>query len=64
MTIKKLENTNSGRKTIVWNNSHITLNNKVVFYKHWLDRGIKYIEQLYDDRTNDVYTFDNLCTAT
>ena len=53
------DHTNSGRKTIVWNNSHIKLNNKVVFYKHWVDRGIKYIEQLYDDRTNDFYTLDN-----
>jgi len=57
MTINKLENTDSGRKTIVWNNSHIKLNNKVFFYKHWFDRGIKYIEQLYDDRTNDVLHF-------
>ena len=32
MTIQKLENTNSRRKTIVWNNSYIRLNNTVVFY--------------------------------
>ena len=54
----KTENTNSGRKTILWNNSHIKLNNKIVFYKHWFDRGNKYIEQLYDNRTKDFYTFD------
>ena len=55
----KTENTKSGRKTILWNNSHIKLNNKIVFYKHWFDRGNKYIEQLYDNRTKDFYTFDN-----
>jgi len=32
MTIQKLKNTNSRRKTIVWNNSYIRLNNTVVFY--------------------------------
>ena len=48
-------------KTIIWNNKDITTNNKTFFYKHWFERNIKYVDQLYDYRINDFYSFENIC---
>ena len=38
------------KKQIIWNNSFIKNDNKTLFYKYWFDKGIKYIEQLFDIR--------------
>ncbi|KAH3883935.1 hypothetical protein DPMN_007905 [Dreissena polymorpha] len=55
-----LETQNSS-KTILWNNKDITSNNKTFFYKDWFERSIKYVDQLYDYRIKDFYSFDNIC---
>ncbi|KAH3838925.1 hypothetical protein DPMN_112342 [Dreissena polymorpha] len=43
------------------NNKDITSNNKTFFYKDWFERSIKYVDQLYDYRIKDFYSFDNIC---
>ncbi|KAH3836124.1 hypothetical protein DPMN_109494, partial [Dreissena polymorpha] len=48
-------------KTILWNNKDITSNNKTFFYKDWFERSIKYVDQLYDYRIKDFYSFDDIC---
>ena len=46
---------------ILWNNKDKTSNNKNFFYKHWFAQNIKYVDQLYDYRIKDFYSFDNIC---
>ncbi len=53
--------TQTNSKTILWNNKDITSNNKTFFYKHWFGQNIKYVDQLYDYRIKDFYSFDNIC---
>ena len=45
-------------KEIIWNNSNITDQNKRTFLYHkWYDRGIKFIDQIYDYRFRRFYNF-------
>ncbi|KAH3795246.1 hypothetical protein DPMN_148794 [Dreissena polymorpha] len=53
--------TKTNSKTILWNNKDITSNNKTFFYKDWFERSIKYVDQLYDYRIKDFYSFDDIC---
>ncbi|KAH3874452.1 hypothetical protein DPMN_037696 [Dreissena polymorpha] len=53
--------TQTSSKTILWNNKDITSNNKTFFYKNWFEQSIKYVDQLYDYRIKDFYSFDNIC---
>ncbi|KAH3890365.1 hypothetical protein DPMN_014444 [Dreissena polymorpha] len=41
--------------------SNITSNNKTFFYKDWFERSIKYVDELYDFRIKDFYSFDDIC---
>ena len=50
------EQTNIG-KEIIWNNSKIKVQNKTLFNKKWFERGIQYIEHIYDYRKKDFYCF-------
>ncbi len=34
----------------IWYNSRIQIQDKVIFYKTWMDAGIEYIKDLKDDR--------------
>ena len=45
-------------KCIIWNNTKVKINNKIVFYKEWYDKGIIHFESLFDFRTKHFYTFD------
>ena len=47
-------------KHIIWNNSYIKCNNNIIYYKEWHDKGIKYIEHIYDYRSNTFYDFNTL----
>ena len=47
-------------KQIIWNNSYIKCDNNIIYYKEWHEKGIKYIEHIYDYRSNTFYNFDNL----
>ncbi|KAH3871104.1 hypothetical protein DPMN_034298 [Dreissena polymorpha] len=31
------------------------------FYKDWFERSIKYVDQLYDYRIKDFYSFEDIC---
>ncbi|KAH3747606.1 hypothetical protein DPMN_182034 [Dreissena polymorpha] len=53
--------TQTSSKTILWNNKDITSNNKTFFYKDWFERSIKYVDQLYDYRIKDFYSFNDIC---
>ena len=46
----------------IWNNSFIKNNNKLIFYKPWYAKGIKYIEHLFDKRQKNIYTFERIKT--
>ena len=47
-------------KQIIWNNSYIKCDNNIIYYKEWNDKGIKYIEHIYDYRSNTFYDFNTL----
>lgn len=44
-------------KEIIWNNSFLKIGGKTFFDKIWFDRGIKFIEHIYDYRKKDFYDF-------
>ena len=35
--------------TNLWNNKELKINNKVIFYRHWYDKHIHYIKDLFND---------------
>ena len=47
-------------KEIIWNNSQIKCNNNILFYRDWYDKGIKLTEHIYDFRTRQFYTVNQL----
>lgn len=42
------DNEINGRSNVLWYNKNIKINNKVVFYKRWYDKGIMYVRDLFD----------------
>ena len=48
------------RNEIIWNNSLITSDNKTITYTNWLNNGIKFIKDLYDDEGKKFYSFGRL----
>ena len=44
-------------KEILWNNSFLKIGERTIFNKTLFDRGIQYIEQIYDYRKKDFYDF-------
>ena len=44
-------------KTVIWNNSLIRAADRPLFYSTWLDKGIKSLEDIFDNRTKQFYTF-------
>ena len=46
-------------KQLLWNNSNIRSGDFVLYYKTWYEKGIKYIEQLYDFRNKEFYSFEH-----
>ena len=58
--INNSESTHVITKEIIWNNSHIKCNNKILFYHDWYEKGIKLIEHIYDFRIQSFYTLEQL----
>ena len=54
--INTSETTRVIHKEIIWNNSQIKCNNKVLFYVDWFGKGIKFIEHIYDFRFRKFHT--------
>ena len=52
------ENINNIKNEIIWNNSYIKNNNKTFLNKTLFDKGIKYIDNIFDSRLQLFYTFD------
>ena len=46
-------------KQLIWNNSQIKVGNKTLFNRSWHNRGIQFVEQLYDYRTREFYKFSD-----
>ncbi|MES9884044.1 MAG: reverse transcriptase domain-containing protein [Sedimenticola sp.] len=51
------ENPENISKQILWNNSNMKGNGSTFYYKDWDERGIKYIEHIYDYRTKTFFEF-------
>ena len=45
---------------IIWNNSNIYVGNSTIFYKTWLQLGIKYIKDIYDYSAKKFHSFEKL----
>ena len=53
---------------IIWNNSNIKYNNKVMYFKNWIEKGVFKINQLVEngrwksfDQINDMLSMNSLC---
>ena len=57
--IFKDEITNFG-KEIIWNNTNIKSNTKPFMFYNWLERGITFIEHIYDYRNKRFYSFNEV----
>jgi len=53
--------TNFG-KEIIWNNTNIKSNSKPFMFCDWLNKGIVFIEHLYDYRKKQFYSFSEIQT--
>ena len=58
--INNSESTHVITKEIIWNNSQIKCNNKILFYHDWYEKGIKLIEHIYDFRVQRFYSLEQL----
>ena len=61
INVQESFNTNKTKliaKTIIWNNKDITQNGKTYFYNKWYEKGIMYLEHLFDYRTKTFYDFN------
>ena len=50
----------NNENTIIWNNSLIRNGEGPAFFKTWLDKGIKTLEDIFDFRNKSYYKFDNI----
>jgi len=55
----KDEITNFG-KEIIWNNTNIKSNAKPFMFYNWLEKGITFIEHIYDYRNKKFYSFNEV----
>ena len=58
--INFIENIENVKTQILWNNSFIKNNNSTIFYKPWYDKGIIYIDQIFDSRHKLFFTFQHM----
>ena len=61
INVQESFNTNKTKliaKTIIWNYKDITQNGKTYFYNKWYEKGIMYLEHLFDYRTKTFYDFN------
>ena len=45
-------------KEIVWNNSNIKCNGKILYYKEWHEKGIKSLENFFEPSMNKYFNFE------
>ena len=60
MKIKETEKNMHIGNELIWNNSLLKIDNKTVYYKNWMEKGIKYIKHIFDYRTKEFYTFTDM----
>jgi len=51
---------NDIQKISIWNNSDIKINNETLYYKNWHEKGILYLEHIFDFMLSKFYSFDNM----
>lgn len=47
----------SPHKTLIWNNSDITVNKKSLYKEAWIERGIIYVSALFDNKGH-LYSYE------
>lgn len=52
----------SPHKEILWNNGHITINNKSVYRESWIGRDIIFVTDLFEGN-GDIYEYDDFLKA-
>ena len=55
----KCKQNNNLKENLIWNNSNIKIDGKTLFWKEWYEKGISYIEHLYDFRTQTFYKYSD-----
>jgi len=45
---------------IIWTNSEIEINNETLHYKEWHDKGILFLEHIFDFRFGKFFSLDNM----
>ena len=45
------------RSQIIWNNKEIRVGENTIFYENWYNRGLQYLEQIYDFRVGRFFNF-------
>lgn len=43
---------------ILWNNSYIKVNNKLIFYKHLFQKDVTYVKDIFDD-DNQIHSYNS-----
>ena len=56
--IKQISDKEYFGKSIIWNNQNIKIDKTIVYYKEWHNKGVTFLEHLFDYRTNRFYTFE------
>ena len=51
------EHSENTKSEVLWNNTYIKNNNKTLYYKLWYEKGIKYMDQIFDSRHKLFFTF-------
>jgi hypothetical protein len=58
--IHKDESELNTRKHSIWNNSDIKIQGKTLYWKKWNEKGIVYVDQIYDFRNRKFYSFQQM----
>ena len=57
MKIKENERGKKNENEVIWNSSYIKTDNKTVYKKNWVDKGIIYLIHFFDYRKKEYYNF-------
>ena len=56
--INKVKASGTEVRHIIWNNSNIRKGDSLFYLKEWHEKEIKYLDHLFDYRTNEFYSFE------
>lgn len=58
--INRMYTNTCASKIILWNNADITINGSTIYYDSWSEKGIKFVQHIFDYRTKEYYTFEEM----